>query len=295
MLVRAQPMATAESAPAPPTPALAQVPAGWVLLSQGAEGRVYRLQLFARPAVCKERFRKMYRLPQLDETLTKRRLVQEVRCIVKSRACGVDAPCVYCIDRQKSRIFMEYIEGTTVKALLKHFEAAGAAAQPPFITSVMRLIGTSLAQLHDNSLVHGDLTTSNIMLRGMNADGSEMQQGRPGLTASRGGQDGQEVQGASTRARASDACAAQEVTASPRKHVTFIDFGLASSQPADEDKAVDIYVMERAFISTHPNSQPLIAQVLAAYREVSNPKLCAAVMRKLEEVRMRGRKRSMFG
>ena len=265
-------MATADAAApaAPAAPALAPVPAGWELLSQGAEGRVYRLELFSRPAVCKERFRKTYRLPQLDEALTKRRLVQEVRCIVKSRACGVDAPCVYCVDRQKSRIFMEHIEGTTVKALLKHFEAAGAGVQPAFVAPVMRLIGTSLAQLHDNNLVHGDLTTSNIMLRGVNANGS-------------------------ASAGVGAAGAAQEDVASPPQHVTFIDFGLASSQPVDEDKAVDIYVMERAFISTHPNSQPLIEQVLLAYREVSNPKLCAGVMRKLEEVRMRGRKRSMFG
>ena len=69
----------------------------------------------------------------------------------------------------------------------------------------------------------------------------------------------------------------------------------SSSQPEVEDKAVDIYVMERAFVSTHPNSQPLVDEVLRAYSETSSPELCSSVMRKLEEVRMRGRKRSMFG
>jgi len=37
-----------------------------------------------------------------------------------------------------------------------------------------------------------------------------------------------------------------------------IDFGLANSQPLPEDKAVDLYVMERAFNSTHINSEKLV-------------------------------------
>lgn len=31
-----------------------------------------------------------------------------------------------------------------------------------------------------------------------------------------------------------------------------IDFGLAYTKPNPEDKAVDLYVLERAFVSTHP-------------------------------------------
>eukprot|EP00937_MAST-01D_sp_MAST-1D-sp2_P005166 g5166.t1 len=67
-------------------------------------------------------------------------------------------------------------------------------------------------------------------------------------------------------------------------NIAFIDFGLASSQPDDEDKAVDIYVMERAFISTHPHSEPLVNEVLRAYLAASKPHLSARVMSKLEEV-----------
>lgn len=50
-----------------------------------------------------------------------------------------------------------------------------------------------------------------------------------------------------------------------------IDFGLSfySSQP--EDKAVDLYVLERALISTHPNSDAFLAAVLAAYAALSLP------------------------
>jgi tRNA A-37 threonylcarbamoyl transferase component Bud32 len=34
-----------------------------------------------------------------------------------------------------------------------------------------------------------------------------------------------------------------------------------------EDKAVDLYVLERAFGSTHPDSEPMFTSVLAVYEE----------------------------
>jgi tRNA A-37 threonylcarbamoyl transferase component Bud32 len=34
-----------------------------------------------------------------------------------------------------------------------------------------------------------------------------------------------------------------------------IDFGLSYTSHLFEDKAVDLYVLERAFISTHPGSE----------------------------------------
>lgn len=45
-----------------------------------------------------------------------------------------------------------------------------------------------------------------------------------------------------------------------------IDFGLAYNSNLIEDKAVDLYVLERAFSSTHPDSEPLFACVLDAYQ-----------------------------
>ena len=40
--------------------------------------------------------------------------------------------------------------------------------------------------------------------------------------------------------------------------VVVIDFGLGMMKPTQEDKAVDLYVLERAFISTHPGSEYLV-------------------------------------
>ena len=78
--------------------------------------------------------------------------------------------------------------------------------------------------------------------------------------------------------------------------VTLIDFGLgAQAVTSPEDKAVDLYVLERAMASTHPGSDTrLVPRVLDAYR-----KACKRghfqTMEKLSHVRLRGRKRVAFG
>ena len=46
-----------------------------------------------------------------------------------------------------------------------------------------------------------------------------------------------------------------------------IDFGLAYTSSLVEDKAVDLYVLERAFASTHPDSEPMFFAVLEAYEK----------------------------
>ncbi|KAI4138842.1 MAG: hypothetical protein LQ341_004492 [Variospora aurantia] len=75
--------------------------------------------------------------------------------------------------------------------------------------------------------------------------------------------------------------------------IVLIDFGLAGQSVQDEDKAVDLYVLERAFGSTHPEVEEGFKEVLRAYGE--SYKGAKVVLKRLEEVRMRGRKKSMIG
>ena len=80
--------------------------------------------------------------------------------------------------------------------------------------------------------------------------------------------------------------------------LALIDFGLGFSEGSAEDKAVDLYVLERALLSTHPGSEEIFGQILSkAYEKemkktVSNAK---EIVNKFNEVRMRGRKRTMVG
>jgi len=123
--------------------------------------------------------------------------------------------------------------------------------------ALMKLIGTEIAKMHLTDIIHGDLTTSNMMLR------------HP----------------FSFRMPPNSSISTQLV---------LIDFGLAYQSSLVEDKAVDLYVLERAFSSTHPDSELLFTSVLKAYEERMG-KDWPAVAKRLDDVRLRGRKRSMVG
>jgi TP53 regulating kinase-like protein len=79
--------------------------------------------------------------------------------------------------------------------------------------------------------------------------------------------------------------------------VVLIDFGLATQSIQDEDRAVDLYVLERAFGSTHPRQEGWfdeeVLQSQEGYR--GSFKNANVVLKRLEDVRLRGRKRSMIG
>ena len=75
--------------------------------------------------------------------------------------------------------------------------------------------------------------------------------------------------------------------------IVMIDFGLGSQNASIDDKAVDLYVLERAMLATHPNSEELISQILSSYEKES--KKAKTILSKFESVRARGRKRMAFG
>ena len=75
--------------------------------------------------------------------------------------------------------------------------------------------------------------------------------------------------------------------------IVLIDFGLAAQTVQEEDRAVDLYVLERAFGSTHPREEGMFGELLEGYRVAF--KGSKGTLRRLEDVRMRGRKKSMIG
>ncbi|KAG8802309.1 serine/threonine-protein kinase bud32 [Serendipita sp. 399] len=77
--------------------------------------------------------------------------------------------------------------------------------------------------------------------------------------------------------------------------LVLIDFGLSYQSSLVEDKAVDLYVLERAFASTHPESEGLFAAVLESYATELGIKAWKSIKKRLDDVRLRGRKRSMVG
>lgn len=131
--------------------------------------------------------------------------------------------------------------------------------------------------------MHGDLTTSNLLAQFAIAP--------PTQTPSRG-----------TSAIVSSSSSSSPSWLAQSYSLVLIDLGLSSISALAEDKAVDLYVLERALLAAHPRSSKFLDTLLDAYaREYAGGGGAGEraqlrdVLRKLDEVRLRGRKRSMIG
>jgi len=97
--------------------------------------------------IIKTRIEKRYRLKEIDESIRRERTKNEARLISEARRCGVPTPIIR--DVTDFEIRMEYIEGTALKNIVN----------PSLSEQTGKLIG----RLHTCGIIHGDLTTSNIL------------------------------------------------------------------------------------------------------------------------------------
>ena len=112
-----------------------------------------------REVVLKQRVAKSYRHPILDRNLQTSRIKNEVRLMAEARRVGIAVPVIYSVDLAENRIVMEEIRGVRVKDALEELPDDEARI-------VCGKIGEIAGRLHDNDIVHGDLTTSNMLLDG---------------------------------------------------------------------------------------------------------------------------------
>ncbi|KAL4427537.1 hypothetical protein ABPG74_019493 [Tetrahymena malaccensis] len=220
---------------------------GLELISQGAEAKVYKVKNFlGEPAIMKEKLVKAYRHPDLDQRLSKERITFEVRNMIRARKAGINTPYVMQTDFVQRKIYMQYIDGLKLRDFLFQNQ------KTENMTELLKEVGRILAKLHDSHIIHGDLTTSNIMVTHPVVE----------TTKSYG-------------------------------QIYLIDFGLSYVKDSIEEKAVDLYVLERAFISTHPELENEFQELLQEYKRVC--KQGDKTIKKLNDVRMRGRKKVAFG
>ncbi|XP_049808335.1 EKC/KEOPS complex subunit TP53RK-like isoform X2 [Schistocerca nitens] len=224
----------------------------FTLIKQGAEAKLYRGSYLGKPTIVKERFKKSYRHPDLDDYLTKERIKGEARANLRC----LRTPAIYYVDFETRRIFMEDLhQCVTAKDFITNLQENGSSVENTrtvlgkLLTVLAHEIGKTIGIMHANNIIHGDLTTSNILL---NNEGTTV------------------------------------------NSLVLIDFGLSYIESNAEDKGVDLYVLERAIISTHQNADLFFQEVVNAYKK-QNKKQSADVLKKLEDVRARGRKRTMVG
>eukprot|EP01059_Diplonema_ambulator_P036249 TRINITY_DN8987_c0_g1_i1.p1 TRINITY_DN8987_c0_g1~~TRINITY_DN8987_c0_g1_i1.p1 ORF type:complete len:236 (+),score=74.91 TRINITY_DN8987_c0_g1_i1:51-710(+) len=134
------------------------------LLYSGAEARVHKGLFYGKEAVIKERFKKDYRLAVLDAQLRKRRMVAEAKSLVRCRRLGIRAPAVYYCDLADMTLVMECVQGVTVREYLEKSAGSGSVEAADSKRVFAQKIGQALAMMHNGEIVHGDLTTSNLLI-----------------------------------------------------------------------------------------------------------------------------------
>jgi len=136
------------------------------LIKQGAEAKIYlsefkevfKIPLLREKVIIKHRIPKRYRIKEIDEKLRKERTVREARILHRAKEFGVNCPYVYEVNLCDMIIVMEFIEGKRLKELLEEIPMEERL-------SLCRRVGREIGKLHRAGIIHGDLTTSNMILR----------------------------------------------------------------------------------------------------------------------------------
>ena len=141
-------------------PGETRVPDG-TLLYKGAEADVIKAGWCGHEAVYKVRKALPYRLPVLDSEIRRQRTIHEAEMIGSAKVAGVQTPYLYFVDPLGATLVMEYVKGVRMKDLVSSAPGKEAAG-------LFERLGADAARLHLAGIMHGDLTTANVVKRGEN-------------------------------------------------------------------------------------------------------------------------------
>jgi TP53 regulating kinase-like protein len=216
-------------------------------IGHGAEAIIYLTKdKEGKDIVIKERIPKSYRLAEIDNELRKSRTNREAKVI---QSMPVAAPKLYYVDNKTMKIEMEYIDGEKLSDVLEKKD----------YKRICNEIGRMVAEMHSKDMIHGDLTTSNMILASGTKDKSH------NITQNKTN---------------------QKIEKQKKDSVYFIDFGLSFFSTKTEDKAVDLHLLRQALESRHYTIfEESFKEVLLGYDDKE-------VIKKLEDVEKRGRNKA---
>ena len=128
------------------------------LIAAGAEAVIYEGTFLQIPSIFKVRVNKPYRDHRFDNMIRKERTLNEAKIIMAARKLGVHAPALYYIDPDEGIIVMEKVEGLLLRDILNKLSESERCRE-------FADLGRSVGILHNAGIVHGDLTTSNMVIR----------------------------------------------------------------------------------------------------------------------------------
>ncbi len=121
-----------------------------MLIQQGAEAKIF----FRDGIIIKERIKKTYRYYDLDESIRKKNTRKEVKLLQKAGEL-IPLPKVIAHSDKKMVIEMEYIEGKKLRDVVDSIDRK----------DIFTRVGIKIAKLHNAHIIHGDLTTSNMIIK----------------------------------------------------------------------------------------------------------------------------------
>jgi len=127
------------------------------LLSKGAEASLYVANWYGKKVVVKVRIPKRYRPELMDKQIRNYRTIHEPQLMHEAKVAEVPTPLIYLVNIPKASITMEFVEGLQIKQILNRVE-------PDKRKEICVAIGELIGKLHRHGLIHGDLTTSNMIL-----------------------------------------------------------------------------------------------------------------------------------
>ena len=117
---------------------------------KGAEAELFETNYGGKKALSKKRVPKGYRDKRLDAEIRKKRTRGEAR-LIREAGMSVKVPHIYKVDEKEAEIIMEFIEGKKLKDVIEEKRELAVRA------------GEEIRKIHDLGIVHGDLTTSNVI------------------------------------------------------------------------------------------------------------------------------------
>ena len=229
------------------------------LIAQGAEAIITLCS--NKNWIFKDRERKSYRIPELDEKIRKSRTKSEIKLLKKASKIINVPKLIYNDSHDRFRITMQFIKGEKLSESLNKFPLTKQK-------NILRNIGEEIAKLHDENIIHGDLTTSNMILTQNIPAHLHSQIKKNSVNNSSGRVAGEPDGGANFK-------------------IFFIDFGLGYFNGKFEDKAVDIHLLKQALEAKHfRHWQSLYNEFEKGYKKSKDAKV---VLERLKSVERRGR------
>lgn len=209
------------------------------IIATGAEAVIYKKE----NSVIKKRVKKSYRISEIDEKIRKLRTRSEAKLIERVSKV-ICVPKISKSDEKSKEIVMEFIDGKKLSEHLNGFELKKQK-------EIARKIGINIFKLHDANVIHGDLTTSNMILKTLNPKGDNLApRGVPRKISGKNFYKGQ------------------------NEDLYFIDFGLGFYSTKIEDRAVDLYLLKQALEAKHfENFDILFKEILKNYKSRDREKV----------------------